>query len=88
MRQSHICLFLLVTRVGLLGALGGDVDSETKVEYVLNLTHKHFNATLKHVKKSVIAMDVKLRQQSAFGKHEDVVVNNQISQEPRAHHTP
>jgi hypothetical protein len=30
------------------------------VEYVLNLTHRRFSATLKHVKKSVIAMDVKL----------------------------
>jgi hypothetical protein len=36
-----------------------------------NATHMHFSATLKHVKKSVIAMDVKLRQQSAFGKHEE-----------------
>jgi len=37
-----------------------------------NATHKHFSTTLKHVKKSVIAMDVKLREQSAFGKHEEV----------------
>ncbi len=44
----------------MLGALGGDVEFETKVEYVLNLTHRRFSATLKHVKKSVIAMDVKL----------------------------
>ncbi len=36
-----------------------------------NATHMHFSATLKHVKKLVIAMDVKLRQQSVFGKHEE-----------------
>jgi hypothetical protein len=40
-----------------------------------NATHMRFSATLKHVKKSVIAMDVKLRQQSAFGKREEAATH-------------
>jgi hypothetical protein len=33
-----------------------------------NATHKHLSTTLRHVKKSVTAMDVKLWQQQALGK--------------------
>ncbi len=36
-----------------------------------NATHKRLNTTLRHVKKSVTAMDVKLWQQPALGKHEE-----------------
>jgi hypothetical protein len=43
-----------------------------------NATHKHFSATLKHVKKSVIAMDVKLRQQLAFGKREKAATQENL----------
>jgi len=43
-----------------------------------NATHKRFSATLKHLKKSVIAMDVKLRQQSAFGKREKAATQENL----------
>jgi hypothetical protein len=36
-----------------------------------NATHKRLSTTLRHVKKSVTAMDVKLWQQPALGKHEE-----------------
>jgi len=36
-----------------------------------NATRRRFDTTLKHVKKSIIAMDVKPQQQSAFGKREE-----------------
>ncbi len=36
-----------------------------------NATHRRLNTTLRHVKKSVTAMDVKLWQQPALGKREE-----------------
>jgi len=36
-----------------------------------NATHRRLSTTLRHVKKLVIAMDVKLWQQPAFGKREE-----------------
>jgi len=42
--------------------------------------HRRFDATLKHVKKSVIAMDVKPQQQSAFGKHEEATTQENLEE--------
>jgi hypothetical protein len=37
-----------------------------------NATHRRLNTTLRHLKKSVTAMDVKLWQEPMFGKREEV----------------
>ncbi len=37
----------------------------------MNAMHRCLSTTLRHVKKSVTAMDVKLWQQPALGKHEE-----------------
>jgi hypothetical protein len=38
-----------------------------------NAMHRRLSTTLRHVKKSITAMDVKLWQQSALNKREEVV---------------
>jgi len=40
-----------------------------------NAMHMRLNTILKHVKKLVIAMDVKLWQQPALGKHEEIATH-------------
>jgi len=43
-----------------------------------NVTHRYSSTTLRHVKKLVTTMDVKLWQQLAFGKREEIAAQENL----------